>query len=60
MHRNRNWSPGLRFNSLLFSKEKNKCQLSKVTSGIMDITSGVEPGDLGSSPNRKRTMKDNL
>jgi len=26
----------------------------------MDITSGVESGDLGSSPNRKRTMKDNL
>jgi len=43
----------LRFNSLLFSKEKNKCHLSKVTSGIMDITSGVESGDLGSSPNRK-------
>jgi len=60
VHRNRNWSPGLRFESLLFSEEKNKCCLSKVTSGIMDITPGVESGDLGSSPNRKWIMKDNL
>ena len=50
-HRNRNWSPGLRFESLLFSEEKNNYYLSKVTSGVMVNTSGGESEALGSNPN---------
>ena len=41
----------LRFESLLFSKEKNNYYLSKVTSGVMVNTSDGESEALGSNPN---------
>ena len=51
---------GLRFESLLFSKEKNNYLSILVTSGVMVNTSGVESEALGSNPNDGEIMMGNL